>query len=144
MTDDMSSELPEEFARLTPQKAPAELRPRVLAAVNEALAASSTKVIAGERRRKPRWERALELATAASLALGIGMHVWQSQHDAAWREQVFGRPTETNAIADDQSDKPTPRAVANASTTEHNVRTPWEQYNQLLRELAANTATSKL
>ena len=143
MTDDMTSELPDEFARLTPQKAPAELRQRVLAAVDEELALP-TSVNAASKRRKPRWERALELATAASVALGIGMHVWQSQHDAAWREQVFGRPTETNAIADDQSDKPTPRAVANASTTEHNVRTPWEQYNQLLRELAANTATSKL
>ena len=143
MTDDMNHEWPDEFARLTPRNAPDDLRERVLAAVNEELA-SPASTNAASKRRKPSWERALELATAASLALGIGLHVWQSQHDAAWREQVFGRPNEVGAIAADQSDKAATRAVANAWTTEHSAQTPWEQYNQLLRELAANTATSKL
>lgn len=143
MTDDMSSELPEEFARLTPQKAPAELRQRIVVAVNEELAAPAS-TNAASKRRKPRWERALELATAASLALGIGMHVWQSQHDAAWREQVFGRPGDANAVAAKPAEKTTPRAVAHVAASKSDLRTPWEQYNQLLRELAANTATSKL
>jgi len=144
MTDELSNELPDDFARLTPRKAPDELRQRVLAAVTEALATPATSSAAPTRRCKPRWERALELATAASLVLGIGMHVWQSQHDAAWREQVFGRVNETKAVAAKQSDKPAPRAVANATGPSLDARTPWEHYNQLLRELAANTATSKL
>ena len=143
MTDDISNELTDEFARLTPRKAPVELRPRVLAVVNDELSASAS-INAAPKRRKPRWERALELATAASLALGIGMHAWQSQHDAAWREQVFGRPGDANAVAAKPAEKTTPRAVAHVAASKSDLRTPWEQYNQLLRELAANTATSKL
>jgi hypothetical protein len=143
MTDDMNNEWPDEFARLTPRKAPGELRHRVLSGVGNELMASATNNVA-PKRRKPRWERALELATAASLVLGIGLHVWHSQNDAAWRAQVFGRPSDANAIAVNPTDKPTPRAVANAAVSTPGVRTPWEQYNQLLRELAANTATSKL
>jgi hypothetical protein len=144
MTDEFSDELPDEFARLIPQSAPAELRPRVLAAVTEELAAPSTNVTAASQRRKPRWERSLELATAASLVLGIGLHVWQSQRDAAWREQVFGRPSEANAIAAERPADPTARAIAGATGAAPDARTPWEQYHQLLRELVASTATSKL
>lgn len=67
-------------------------------------------VTAPPKRCKPRWERALELATAASLAIGIGMNLWQSRPDAAKAD----------------------------------ARTSWERYHQLLRDLAATTATFKL
>ena len=67
-------------------------------------------VTAPPKRCKPRWERALELATAASLAIGIGMNLWQSRPDAAKAD----------------------------------ARTSWERYPQLLRDLAATTATFKL
>jgi hypothetical protein len=59
-------EPPEIFARCTPRGAPAALRTRTLAAIDRQLA----------RRRKLRWERAIELSIAASLALGIGLNTW--------------------------------------------------------------------
>ena len=69
----MMDELPKIFAQCMPRPAPAELRAQTLAAVERELA----------QRRKPRWERALELAVAASLLLGVGLNVWLWQSDAA-------------------------------------------------------------
>jgi len=63
----MTNELPEIFDHAKPQPAPPELRPRVLSAVERELA----------RRKKPRWERALEWGVAACLALGVGLNLWQ-------------------------------------------------------------------
>ncbi len=61
----MSDELPDVFRQVQPRRAPDELRQRVLAAVEPHLV----------RRKKPRWERTIELAVAASLALGVGLNV---------------------------------------------------------------------
>jgi hypothetical protein len=76
----MTDDLPKIFAQCTPQPAPAALRLQTLAAVDGELV----------RRRTPRWERALELAVAASLVLGIGLNTWLWQADDAW--QTRGRP----------------------------------------------------
>ncbi len=81
----MTDELPEIFDRLKPQPAPTELRPRVLASVERELA----------RRKKPRWERALELGVAACLALGVGLNVMQWQSSANWHERVYGSSIES-------------------------------------------------
>ena len=62
----MNDELPEIFEQITPPPAPPALRPRVLAAVEGELA----------KRRKPRWERVLELSVAASFVLGVGLNAW--------------------------------------------------------------------
>jgi hypothetical protein len=85
----VSDELPEIFARLKPRPAPSELRARVLAGVESHL----------KRRAKPRWERAIELAVAASLVLGIGLNVWQVQSAEAWQLRVFGpEPIPTSVV----------------------------------------------
>jgi hypothetical protein len=141
--DDMRHELPDEFSRLTPQRAPAELRQRALAAVGKELSARATDSTTTNR-HKPLWERAMELATATSLALGVGLHVWHSQHDAVWREQVFGRRSDPTAITATEFVKPVTRTVANATAMEHSEWTSLGQYNQLLRELAAQAASFKL
>ncbi len=60
----MHEELPESLNRLSPRAAPPELRQRTLASVNRALAV----------RRKPRWERVLELSVAATFVLGVGLN----------------------------------------------------------------------
>ena len=59
-------DLPKIFESCAPRPAPAELRSRTLAAIERELV----------RRQKPRWERAFELAVAASLLLGVGLNVW--------------------------------------------------------------------
>lgn len=69
----MTDELSHELDRLPRPAAPEELRERVLSAVSRELA--------NRKRRVPRWERAAEIAVAASLVLGVGMNVWQ------WRAQ---------------------------------------------------------
>ena len=74
----MNDELPEIFDRLKQPSAPSELRPRVLSAVERALA----------RRKKPRWERALELGVAASLAIGVGWNVLQWRAEGHWQAGV--------------------------------------------------------
>lgn len=76
----MTDELPEIFDHLKPQPAPPELRPRVLAAVERELI----------RRKKPRWERALELGVAASLVIGVGWNVLQWRADERWQSGVYG------------------------------------------------------
>lgn len=76
----MHDELPEPLNRISLSVAPCGLRERTLSAVNSELAV----------RRKPRWERVLELSTAALVVIGIGLNVWQaSQPDviAVIREQ---------------------------------------------------------
>lgn len=143
MTDDMTDEWPDELARLSPRKAPAELRPRVLAAVSEALSAAANTT-AAPKRRKPRWERALELATAASLVIGIGTNLWQARPDATWREHAVRRPPEAKAITAKQSDGSAAGAIAHADAAKADARTSWERYHQFLRDLAATTATFKL
>jgi hypothetical protein len=143
MTDDRTDEWPDELARLSPQKAPADLRPRVLTAVSEALSAA-TNTTDAPKRRKPRWERTLELATAASLLIGIGMNLWQARPDATWREQAVRRALEAKAITAKQPDGSAARAIAHADAAKADARTSWERYHQLLRDLAATTATFKL
>lgn len=143
MTDDLTDGWPDELARVSPQKAPADLRPRMLAAVSEALSAAANTT-AAPMPRKPRWERALELATAASLVIGIGMNVWQARPDATWREQAVRRATEAEAITAKPSDGSAARAIAHADAAKDDARTSWERYHELLRELAATTATFKL
>ena len=71
----MTDDLPKLFDRCTPRPAPPELRARTLSAVERGLS----------RRPVPRWERAVELAVAASLLLGIGMNVW------LWRSGETGQ-----------------------------------------------------
>jgi hypothetical protein len=78
----MNDELPEVFRDVAPRGAPAELRAKTLAAVGRELS----------RRRKPRWERIVELSVAASLALGIGLNVWLVRSDEAWHARVVGVP----------------------------------------------------
>ena len=143
MTDDMTDEWPDELARFSPRKAPADLRPRVLTAVSEALAAA-TNTTDSPKRRKPRWERTLELATAASLLIGIAMNLWQSRPDATWREHAVRRALEAKAITAKQPDGSTARAIAHADAAKADARTSWERYHQFLRDLAATTATFKL
>ncbi len=60
----MHDELPEPLNRVSLPSAPRELRQRTLAAVNRELAV----------RRKPRWERVLELSVAATFVLGVGLN----------------------------------------------------------------------
>lgn len=60
----MNDELPEPLNRISPPAAPRELRQRTLAAVNRELAI----------RRKPHWERVLELSVAATFVLGVGLN----------------------------------------------------------------------
>ncbi len=86
----MNDELPDLFGDVAPRPAPAELRSGVLAAVGRELA----------RPRKPRWERMMELAVAASLVLGIGWNVWLARSDATWRERVFGPGQQSAALAE--------------------------------------------
>jgi hypothetical protein len=74
----MTDELPEIFDQIKPRPAPRELRGGVLAAVERELAS----------RRKPVWERALEIGVAASLVLGIGLNVWQWRSGASWQQPV--------------------------------------------------------
>jgi hypothetical protein len=83
----MNDEPPEIFARVTPRGAPAELRARVLSAVDGQLADQSCATAglsssADRAPARPRWERILEIAVAASLLLGIGLNAWQ------WRSDV--------------------------------------------------------
>jgi hypothetical protein len=67
----MSEDLPD-FLQVPPASpAPPELRARVLTAVERELT----------RRRKPRWERAIEWGVAASLVLGVGLSVWRWEVD---------------------------------------------------------------
>lgn len=88
MMDDFSNEL-DRRPRPMP---PAELRERVLSAVSRELAIP--------KRRKPLWERAAEIAVAASLVLGVGMNVWQWRADQAWNQRVFGPPLATHEFTD--------------------------------------------
>ena len=76
----MTDDLPEIFDRLKQPSAPPELRPRVLSAVERELI----------RRKKPRWERALELGVAASLVIGVGWNVLQWRADGRWPVRVDG------------------------------------------------------
>ena len=76
----MTDELPGIFDRLKQPSAPPELRPRVLSAVERELT----------RRRKPRWERALELGVAASLVIGVGWNALQWRADGRWPARVDG------------------------------------------------------
>lgn len=76
----MNDELPEPLNRISRPSAPGALRQRTLAAITHELTV----------RRKPRWERVLELSAAALIVIGIGLNVWQaSQPDviAVIREQ---------------------------------------------------------
>jgi hypothetical protein len=77
----MTDELTDELHRLPRPTAPAELRERVLSAVGRELS--------NRKRRVPRWERAAEIAVAASLVLGVGMNVWQWRADRAWHQRLF-------------------------------------------------------
>jgi|GEM_PF-2456439 len=62
--NDMHDELPEPLNRVSRPSAIRELRQRTLSAVNHQLAV----------RRKPRWERVLELSVAATFVLGVGLN----------------------------------------------------------------------
>jgi hypothetical protein len=70
----MNDDLPEIFDRLQVLRAPAALRARVLSAVENELVP----------RKKPRWERALEVGVAACLAVGIGLNAYQWRLDSTW------------------------------------------------------------
>ena len=78
----MTDELPEIFEHVKPPPAPPELRPRVMAAIERELT----------RRKKPRWERALELSVAACLAVGVGWNVLQWRADGRWHERAYPTP----------------------------------------------------
>lgn len=73
----MNDELPESLRRVVPPAAPAALRPRVLDAVNAELHA----------RRRPRWERMFELASAACLVVGLCATAWQWRADRQWQNR---------------------------------------------------------
>lgn len=60
----MNDELPEPLNRVPSPTVPRGLRERTLAAVNRELAV----------RRKPRWERVLELSVAAVFVVGLGLN----------------------------------------------------------------------
>jgi hypothetical protein len=78
----MSDELPEIFERVRPVAAPAELRQRVLSAVEREI----------RTRRKPAWERALEWGVAACLVLGIGLNAWQWRTGRPWQRALAPAP----------------------------------------------------
>ena len=72
------------------------------------------------------------------------MNLRQSRPDAVWRGQVFGRPPTAKAITAKRPGNSTDRVSAQTGTAKADARRSWEQYYQLLSELAANTATFKL
>jgi hypothetical protein len=88
MTDDLENEL----ELLLRPAAPAGLRGRVLSAVAQELTA--------RKRRVPLWERAAEIAVAASLLLGVGMNLWQWRENQAWHQRVFGPSSAASDCAD--------------------------------------------
>ena len=119
----MNDELPEIFGRVTPRGAPAELRARVLAAVDHQLAGNSfapaglcatglsssadalcaTASLPSSAARapaRPRWEHILEIAVAASLLLGVGMNLWQWRTYDDWQARVYGPRPVSAAIAE--------------------------------------------
>ncbi len=141
----MSDELPEIFARLKPRPAPAKLRTQILAGVESHLT----------RRTKPRWERAIELAVAASVVLGIGLNVWQVQSAEAWQLRVFGPApvpapvTEVAGMAASVTDPATgklieERLLSVRSAKRGNSETLRRRYEQLLHELTNEKARSTL
>jgi hypothetical protein len=89
----MNEELPEFFDDLRPRTAPVRLRREVLAAVDRELS----------RRRKPRWERALELAVAACFLVGVGLTAWQWKSEGPW--QRLGTPPASSG-GDRYADRP--------------------------------------
>jgi hypothetical protein len=122
----MTDDLPEIFDRLDTPQPPAELRARVLAAVDRELT----------RRRKPRWERALELGVAASFVLGVGLNVWQVS------AEPLG-PTPSLAVANEEPASLIEQLAADeqvvdgrGTMTRRRVPGPFDaQYAELLQEL---------
>lgn len=86
----MSDDLPPRFERLTPRAAPNALRARVLRAVDRELTI----------RRKPRWERTMEIAVAAALLIGLGLNLFEYWTDEAFQDRLFGPPAIPNQIAE--------------------------------------------
>jgi hypothetical protein len=116
----MHDDLPEVFEQLKPPAAPAHLRSRVLAAVNSELA----------KRRKPRWERVLELSVAALLFIGVGLNAWQAYTPSSpWYSVPAGTPILAHGSA--TSSKSQVRAAH--SLFDH-------RYARLLVELSENPA----
>lgn len=98
----MNDHLPPDFEQLRPRPAPRELRHRVLAAVDRRLANRSFTATRLPDDCSPRialWERAAELAVAASLLLGIGMNAWQWRSAPAWQARIHGAPVVSDAVA---------------------------------------------
>jgi hypothetical protein len=95
-TINMNDDLPEIFDQIKPPAAPSHLRSRVLAAVNGELA----------KRRKPRWERVLELSVAASFVLGVGLNLseflslWQERYRIASKHDLAASQTSENESQD--------------------------------------------
>jgi hypothetical protein len=135
----MTDQLPEIFAGLTPHSAPPELRSRVLVAVERELA----------RRKKPLWERALELSVAACLVLGVGLNVWQWRADADWQQRVFGSPVQSaRSQSHDRtlaaSDEDVEQLIRNRLVMlapRRPVQAPLaEEYERLLKELTESNS----
>lgn len=74
MIDDLTDGWPDELARVSPQKASTDLRPRVLSAVSEALSAAANTTATPKDDARTSWERYHQLlrdlaATTASFKL---------------------------------------------------------------------------
>ncbi|MBI3838111.1 MAG: hypothetical protein HY288_09275 [Planctomycetia bacterium] len=132
----MNDDLPEGFQHMMPQGAPAELRPRALTAVSRELARQST----------PRWERMVELAVAASLALGVGLNVWCWRAEEGWQMRVYGPVPIPSAVAevartvtsitDSATGEWIQRQLSSAWTSKRSTNAPRSsRYEQLLNEL---------
>jgi hypothetical protein len=124
----MHDDLPEIFEQLKPSGAPAYLRSRVLATVEGELA----------KRRKPRWERVLELSVAASFLLGVGLNVWQFSESS-----LFGGTRSTN-FANEQVATGELDGADSEGRTAQRLRRPRgpfdEDYAKLLAELIEKPA----
>jgi hypothetical protein len=79
----MTDQEPDAIKHVTPRRASASLRGRVLDAVADELARPS-------RRGPPRWERWFELSAAACLVVGAVMAFWQLQANERWHARVYG------------------------------------------------------
>lgn len=81
MTDDVQHILGD----LKPRRAPADLRGRVLGAVDEELSAAPKPPAS-----RARWDLRLAAAVAVSLVLGVVLNVWSIRQDDARHARLYG------------------------------------------------------
>jgi hypothetical protein len=154
----MNEEFPSPFSELTPRRAPAALRARVLNAVRQELAQPGelqTGHQSTELAKGLPWGRVVEIAVAASFVLGIGLNVWQQRAENAWQLRVFGpAPVSQDisslaeavaSVTDAESGRWMQQALS-AAQPRRPVADPGQQkrYEQLLRELTDSEAGDKL